>query len=264
MSQKITNKVAWAIIIMMLAVGLFYPLFTPYQASDFSFRPLLVPSADHILGTDEMGHDILSMLLAGFRITLSIAIVAALISTFIGTALAVICAYYKNWVDTAIVKLTELFIIVPEIVVLMFFAALSKPAVYNTVFAIAFFAWSKVTRIIRAKGITAIEKEKIQYTLLMKGNLKDLLVKMWRELYPAVATMFIFQCSKAAVYESTLAFFGIGDPLAQTWGRMIRTALNFEGIFTGNTCLWYLLPPVACVLIFVAAVSILAFDYERE
>lgn len=264
MRKKITNKAAWVIIIMMLAVGVFHPLFTPYQATDFSFRQLLAPSIVHLLGTDDMGHDILSMLLAGFRITLSIALTAALISTFIGTVLAVLCAYYKSWVDTAIVKLTELFIIVPEIVVLMFFAALSKPAVYNTVFAIAFFAWSKVTRIIRAKAKTAIEKEKIQYTLLMKGNLKDVLVKMWGELYPAVATMFIFQCSKAAVYESTLAFFGIGDPLALTWGRMIRTALNYEGIFIGNTYLWYLLPPIACILIFVVAVSILAFDYERE
>ncbi|NLI11632.1 MAG: ABC transporter permease, partial [Peptococcaceae bacterium] len=198
------------------------------------------------------------------RITLTIALAAALISTFIGTVLAVACAYYKNWVDTVIVKLTELFIIVPEIVVLLFFAVLAKPGVYNTILAIALFSWSKVARIIRAKSITAIEKEKIQYTLLLKGSIWHVLIKMWRELYPAVATMFIFQCSKAAVYESTLAFFGIGDPLAITWGRMIRTALNYEGIFTGGAYLWYLLPPIACVCIFVVALSVLAYDFERE
>lgn len=264
MKQKIANYTAWIIIITMISVGVFYPFFSPYDASDFSFQPLMNPSMAHLLGTDEMGHDIFSMLLAGFRITLGIALAAALISTFIGTVLAVICAYYKNWVDTAIVKLTELFIIVPEIVVLLFFATLSKPRVYNTIFAIAFFSWSKAARIIRAKSITVIEKEKIQYTLLLKGNIRDVLVKMWRELYPAVATMFIFQCSKAAVYESTLAFFGIGDPLAITWGRMIRTALNYEGIFTDNTYLWYLLPPIACVCVFVVAISVPAFDFDRE
>jgi len=264
MNKKITNKTAWAVIMSMVFVGVFYPLFSPYNAADFSFQPLMSPSQAHPLGTDEMGHDIFSTLLAGFRVTLGIALAAAVISTFIGTVMAVICAYHKNWVDSLIVKLTELFIIVPEIVVLLFFAALSKPEVYNTIFAIAFFSWSKVARIIRAKSITVIEKEKIQYTLLLKGSLRDVLVKMWRELYPAVATMFIFQCSKAAVYESTLAFFGIGDPLAKTWGRMIRTALNYEGIFTDGTYLWYLLPPVACICIFVVAVSVLAFDFERE
>jgi len=259
-----TNKKAWAVIIITAFVGLVSPLVYPYNPGDFSFEPLLAPNYGHLLGTDEMGHDILAMLLAGFRVTLGIAVSAALLSTLIGTVLAVLSAFYKGWVDRVIVRITELIIIIPEIVILLFFAVFSKPDIYNTVLAISFFSWSKVTRIVRAKTMIAIEKEKLQYTLLLKGNLIDVLVKMWREITPAVSTMFVFQCGKAAVYESTLAFFGIGDPLVKSWGRLIRTALDYEGIFSEKTYLWYMLPPLICICVFVVAVSVVAFDNDRK
>lgn len=258
-----TNKKAWAVIISMVTIGLISPLVYPYKPGDFSFEPLLVPTCKHLLGTDEMGHDILAMLLAGFKVTLGIAVSAALLSTLIGTVFALLSAFYKGWVDKIIIRVTELTIIIPEIVILLFFAAFSKPDIYHTVLAIAFFSWSKVTRIVRAKTMTVIEKEKLQYTLLLKGNLIDVLVKMWREITPAVSTMFVFQCGKAAVYESTLAFFGIGNPLVISWGRLVRTALDCEGIFSEKTYLWYLMPPLICICVFVVSVSIVAFENDR-
>ncbi|MCG8403083.1 MAG: ABC transporter permease [Firmicutes bacterium] len=260
--MRILRVISLAVILGMLLIGLAYPVLTPYHAGDFSHEVLMHPSGAHLLGTDEMGRDIFSMLLAGFRVTLGIALAAALIATFLGTVLAVLCAYYRGWFDRVVVRFTALFIIVPEIVVLLFFASFAKPAVYNTVLAIAFFSWSKVTRIIRARAVPTIAREKIQYTLLLKGNLGDILAKMWRELYPAVATMFVFQCSKAAVYEATLSFFGIGDPLVRSWGRMIRAALDYEGIFIGGVYLWYLLPPIICISLFVVALSFLAFERD--
>lgn len=258
-----SNKGSWIIILVMALIGLTYPLISPYEAGDFSFDSLVSPSFDHLLGTDEMGHDILSMLLVGFRVSIGIALAASVLATLSGTVLAIIAAYYKGLVDRVIVRMTEVFILVPEIVVLLFITAIAKPTVYNSILAIAFFSWSKITRIIRAKALTVIELEKVQYTLLLKGNIFDITLKMWRELYPAVATMFVFLCGKAAVYESTLAFFGIGDPLAKSWGRIMRNALDYEGIFSGNTYLWYLLPPLLCILIFVLAISRIAYNVDE-
>lgn len=75
--------------------------------------------------------------------------------------------------------------------------------------------------------------------------------------------MFVFQCGKAVVYESTMAYFGIGDPLAKSWGRIIRNALDYEGIFSGNIYLWYLLPPILCILIFVLAISGIVYNVDE-
>lgn len=254
------RKISITIIIIMIITGVFYPLMSPYNADDFSFDALIKPSFTHLLGTDEMGHDILSMLLVGFRVTIGISIISALISTIIGTILGVTCAYFKGFVDTFVIKTTELFIIIPEIVILMFFAAFSVPSVFNTIAAISFFSWSKVCRIVRANAIIAIEKDNIKYTLLLKGRLNDIIRKLWREIYPIVSTMFVMQCSKAAIYESTLSFFGIGDPLTKSWGRIIKSAMNYEGVFTDKTYVYYLMPPILCICIFVVVLSHIAFE----
>jgi peptide/nickel transport system permease protein len=254
------RKISIIIIVLMVLIGVFYPLISPYSPDDFSFDSLLKPSLTHLLGTDEMGHDIFSMLLVGFRVTIGISIISAVASTVIGTVLGVMCAYFKGFIDTLIIKTTELFIIIPEIVILMFFAAFSEPNIFNTIAAISFFSWSKVCRIIRANAIVAIDKDDIKYTLLLKGKLRDIIRKLWREIYPIVSTMFVMQCSKAAIYESTLSFFGIGDPLTKSWGKIIKLAMNYEGIFTDNTYVYYLMPPILCICIFVVVLSHIAYE----
>lgn len=258
MSKK--KKFAVCILIIMTFIGIFCPLIVPYDVNDFSFTPLTTPNSKHFLGTDEMGHDIFSMLLFGFRITLFIALTSSVLSTFIGTLLGVVAAYYKGFVERVIMRLTELFIIIPEIVIILFFAAFSKPKVENTVLAIAFFSWSKVCRIVKSKAEVAIEKDIIKYTILLKGGIRDIIRKMWVDIYPAVSSMFILQCSKAAVYESTLSYFGIGDPLLKTWGRLIKSALNCENVFQDGVYLWYLMPPVICLCIFVITIAFLTFE----
>ncbi|MGF7056402.1 ABC transporter permease [Brassicibacter mesophilus] len=252
------------IIVTMILIAVIGPYLAPYSPDNFSFDVLLKPSLYHLLGTDEMGHDIFSILLVSFRVTIGISIAASILSTLIGTFLAVIGAYYGGVIDDFIKKITDFFIIIPEIIILLFFATYSRPTLLNTVIAISFTSWTKVTKIIRPKAKLAIEKEKIKYTLLLKGRLTDVFKKLWKEIYPSVSTMFILQCSKAAVYEATLSYFGIGNPMIKSWGKMIKMALDYEGIFSDSTFIWYLLPPVVCICTLVASISMLTFDIYKE
>lgn len=250
------------VFIAMILIGLLYPFIVPYSGNNFSFESMQIPSSKHLLGTDEMGHDIFSMLLSGFRITISISVISGLLSTFIGAVLGIAAAYYEGFIDKVIVRITEVFIIVPEIIVILFFAAFSRPRIENTILAITFFSWSKAARIIRAKARVVIQMDKIKYTLLLKGSLRDIFKKMWVEIKPAVYTMFILQCSKAAIYESTISYFGIGDPLLKTWGRLIKSALSCENIFDSGAYLWYLMPPIICLCAFVVSIAFITFEEE--
>lgn len=256
------KRISKYVFILMILIGLLYPFIVPYDVNSFNFESMLSPSKAHLLGTDEMGHDIFSMLLFGFRITIFISIISGFFSTLIGGILGIAAAYYKGIVDKIIVKLTEVFIIVPEIVIILFFAAFSKPRVENTIFAIVFFSWSKVARIIRTRAIVVLEMDKVKYTMLLKGSIRDIFLKMWKDIRPALTTMFILQCSKGAVYESTLSFFGIGDPLLKTWGRLIKSALSCENIFDSGAYLWYLLPPILCLCAFVVSIAFITFEEE--
>lgn len=258
------NKAALLIALIMLLIGLLSPYIAPYDPEDFSFDSLMPPDEEHILGTNSLGQDLFSQLLYGFRFSTIIALVSAFISTFIGTVLAMLCSYYGGWVEAFIMKLTDFFLIIPEIIVIMLFSVFAGPGLYNIIAAIALFSWSKVTRILRTKSNLAIKDEGAQYTLLLKGNLADVMRKIWPQIYPAAATMFVLQCSKAILYEANLSFLGIGDPTVKSWGRLIRQAMDYEGLFFEGAYLWWLLPPIACIVIFVGAMSLISFDMNKE
>lgn len=262
--MRIRKKGAMLIIVAMIVIGLVAPFITPYNPNDFSFEPLLTPSFHNLLGTSYLGQDIFSGLLFGFRISIVVALSSAVISTALGTVLAIAKVYYGGIIEVVISKATDLFLIVPEIVMIMVFAIFSGPGIHNTIFVISFFSWSRVTRIVSSKAKVVMEYDSIQYTLLLKGGIIDVLKKMWYDIQPSVATMFILQCSKAIMYESNLAFMGIGDPTIKSWGRMIRQGIDFEGIFSNSLYIWWLIPPVLCIVLFVSALSLLSFEVEKS
>lgn len=254
------KRISFWILVIFLLIAIFSPIISPYEVTDFSFDPLLSPSIKHLLGTGEMGHDLYTLLLYGFRVTITISLVSGFFSTVFGSLLAIIAVYYKGFLDKVILRISDMFLMIPEIIVILFFATFAKPSLENTLYAIVFFSWGRVFRIVRSKLISVIGKNKVKYTLLLKGNVFDIFKKLWYDIKPILATMFILQCSKAAVYETTLSYFGIGDPLIKTWGKMIKTAMNYEGIFYDGVYIWYLLPPVFCICIFIISLSCLTFE----
>lgn len=263
MEKKHRVSISFLIVCSIIVIGILSKLIMPYSPDDFSFEALLRPSLMHLLGTDEMGRDIFSMLMNGFRSTVYITIISSALSTFIGTICAVVATYYGGWLEKIIRMSSDLFIIIPEILIILVFSVYSKPSVYNTILAISLFSWSKVTRILLIRCKVSLEKEKLQYTMLIKGSFIDILRKLWYEISPAVGTMFILQCSKATVYETSLSFLGLGDSTLKTWGRLIKSALDFEGIFYDKYYLWYLIPPILCIVIFVVALSRLGERVEE-
>ncbi|MBU3145779.1 ABC transporter permease [Clostridium sp. CF012] len=254
------KKISFWVLILFLLIALLSPFLSSYDITNFSFDSLLSPSKYHLLGTDDMGHDLFTLLLNGFRITIFITLISGFLSTFLGSLLAVFAAHYGGFVDKVILRISDMFLMIPEIIIILFFATFSEPSLQNTLYAIVFFSWGKVFRIVRGKLMSVIEKDKIKYTLLLKGNIVDLFKKLWREIKPILTTMFILQCNKAAVYETTLSYFGIGNPLIMTWGKMLKNAMNYGGIFYDGVYFWYLLPPILCLSIFIISLSLLTFD----
>ncbi|WMJ78740.1 MULTISPECIES: ABC transporter permease [unclassified Sedimentibacter] len=262
MTAKLTStkKVCMIILILYLIIAMASNFIMPYETDDFSHDALLRPSKSHLLGTDEMGRDIFSMLINGFKSTIFISLMSGLLSTLIGIILAFMSCLYKGKIDGVIFHLSNLFLIVPEIIIIMFFAVFSKPDMLNTILSIVFFSWSKVYKIVRSKLMGYMEKNKVKYTMLIKGNVVDLFKKLYFDLYPVAVTCFILQCNKAVMYETTLSFFGIGDPLSKTWGKLIKAAINYENLFYDDAILWYLIPAILCVFVYVLSLSLLTFE----
>lgn len=258
------KKIAFLVILLVILIGILAPHIAPYDPEDFSYEGLLQPSNTHFLGTNSIGQDLFSNLLMGFRTSVSIGLMSALISTLIGTTIAVFAAYYGGIIDRFLIKMTDFFMIIPEIIVIMFFGVFAGQGIWNIIFAISFFSWSKVAKIVRSKAVHAINKESVQYTLMMKGTPIHVLRKLWPALFPSIVTLFVLQCSKAILYEANLAFLGIGDPTLKSWGMLIKQAMAYEGLFIDQSYMWWLIPPIICIMVFVSALSILCFDLKNE
>ena len=97
---------------------------------------------------------------------------------------------------------------------------------------------------------------------MMKGNVFDVIRKLLPDISPVVQSFFVLQCNRAVMYETTLSFFGVGDPLSKTWGKLIRAAMDYENLYYDNTFLWYLIPPVLAVVVFVVSVALLVTGEE--
>lgn len=259
---SMARKVSLFVCLFYFLAAAFGPFLAPFSPDDFSSPSLLSPGGVHLLGTDEMGHDIFSMVVSGFRETLWFSLAAGSGTVALGTVLA-FASHYLPRAGGGIRHLATLFLIIPDILFILFVAAFAAPTRTNTILSMIFFSWPRVFRIAEARLSACFSSNKVVYTMLLGGNLWDVLRKLWRDMYPVVGTLFVMQTGRAVTYETTLAFFGLGDPLLKTWGRLIRSALNYENFFYDNTWLWYLLPAMVCVVGYVAALSMLVYKEER-
>ena len=157
------NKMAMVclvVIIALIILAVFAPFFAPYDPNLQDYAAILQkPSAAHPFGTDEYGRDILSRIIYGTRISLSVGILAQLIATVIGVTLGALAAYYGGWVDTLISRIMEIFAAFPDLIFAMGIMFVLGPGMKNIFVALGLLTWVRTARMIRGSILQLKEKE---------------------------------------------------------------------------------------------------------
>lgn len=260
--QSKRTRICALIIVCYLLLALAAPRILPYSVDDFSHPSLTAPSWEHLLGTDEIGHDIFSLLLNGFSSTVSITLRAGVLSTLLGTLLAFLSVYLGSLFDKILDTISTLLLIVPDMIIILFVASLTRPSSLMLILLIILFGWSRVYKNIRSKLKDLMSENRVLYLLSNKGNLFDIIQALWRDVWPVFSYYLLIQTNRALMYETTLSFFGIGDPLAKTWGKLIHAALNYPDLYYDRVYLWYLLPAVGVLVIFIVSISLLITEVQ--
>ncbi len=223
--------------------------------------PGVAPSGNrYILGTDVFGGDIFTQLIYATRTELVVGLVAAVISAGLGTIVGLAAGYYGGWVDTILMRLTDIFLTLPILVVALLLAAVLGPSIGNIILIIAIFSWAGVARVIRAQTLSLKNRSFIDAARVSGASNRSII---FRHLAPNVLPLtflyMVFTISGAIITEAILAFLGMGDPTAVTWGMM----LQFLQI-SGNTLTapWWLLPPGIAITLLSLAFYLIgrAFD----
>ena len=249
------NVLALALIAIFAFGALLAPLIAPYDplAQDLASR-LEPPSGAHWLGTDQLGRDIASRLLYGSRISLVIGVVVVGLAGIFGTFVGLIAGYAGGLVDEALMRLTEVFLAFPPLILAMAIAGALGPSLTNAIIAIAAVTWAVYARLARGQVLSLRRREFVEAARSIGASRPRILL---RHLLPnAVAPLLIqasFDMGSAIISAAGLSFIGFGaQPPTPEWGVMISEGRNFI-----STQPWLSLFPGLSILFAVGAFNLL-------
>ena len=223
------NKLALAgtgIIFLLFAVAVLAPLLSPYNPSLIDTGNILAPpSGAHLLGTDELGRDVLSRMIWSSRISLMVGFVAVGIATLIGVIIGAISGYYGGWVDTVMMRFVDIMLCFPTIFLILAVIAVLGPSIWNIMVIIGLTSWMGVSRLVRAEFLTLKERDFVMASRAVGAS--DLRIIFRHVLPNAMAPVMVsavLGVGGAILIESSLSFLGLGvQPPTPSWGNMLTS-----------------------------------------
>lgn len=213
----------------LLAVAL-VPMLTAAEPLRLGPDLLQPPSLVHAMGTDDLGRDVFARVLYGGRVSLSVGLTSALIAAFVGTLIGTVAGYTGGIVDDALMRLTELFQIIPRFLLAIVVVALFGGGVYKIVLIIGLLSWPGTARIIRAQ-LLILRREEFVLAAIMGGAspIRIVLRQILPNLVPFIIVSVTLATASAMLAESFLSFLGLGDPTQPSWGLLLQQAqLHFK------------------------------------
>ena len=215
---------------LLVGMALASLVWTPYSPTGIDIvHRLAAPSAAHWLGTDPFGRDVLSMIMAGARGTLSVALIAVAVGAGIGIPLGALAAAGGEWVDQAVMRATDLAFAFPALLTAVMIAALAGPGAANAMLAIGIFNIPVFARITRGAAMSVRERD---YIAAARAVGRSEIAVMLRHVLPNISALLLVQITiqfaLAIVADAGLAYVGLGaQPPDPSWGRMLNDAQTF-------------------------------------
>jgi len=218
------------IVLALIAVAAFAPAIATHSPIDQDLaKRLLPPGGAYLLGTDELGRDIFSRLVYGARITLYIVILVAITAAPVGLFMGTVAGYFGGWVDTVLMRITDIFLAFPRLILALAFVAALGPGIENAILAIAITAWPPYARIARAETIT-IRSSDFLAAVRLQGASPGRII--WGHVVPLCSSSVIIRVTLdmagIILTAAGLGFLGLGaQPPLPEWGAMISSGRKF-------------------------------------
>lgn len=219
-----------AITLTIVLLAVFAPLVATHDLTQMDMANRFSgPSFDHILGTDNFGRDLWSRLVYGARISLSIALMAVVASAIIGTIVGLVAGYFGGWVDLVLMRITDVFLGFPPLVLVLAIVAVMGPGLVNVAVSLIVVSWTEYARVVRSTTLTLREQNYVQAAKALGASSPRIL---FREILPNSLGPIIVLASlglgTAIIWESALSFLGFGlPPPAPTWGWSLSYGTRF-------------------------------------
>lgn len=226
------GMVGLSIVFLLVLVAVFANVIAPYDpvlGGDLRTERLLPPSWAHLMGTDDLARDIFSRVVHGARLTLMVVALVAIIATPIGLLVGTVSGYFGGWVDTVLMRITDIFLAFPRLILALAFVAALGPGIENAIIAIAITSWPPYARLARAETLTIRNAEHIDAIRLQGASSPRII---WGHVVPLCLSSVIIRVTLdmagIILTAAGLGFLGLGaQPPQPEWGAMIAGGRRF-------------------------------------
>ena len=237
------------------------PWLAPYGLHDQVGPPFGRPSGSHLLGLDDGGIDMVTLLMWGARISLVVGFAATAVSMLIGGTVGILAGYFGGKVDTILMRITDYFLVIPDVPLMIVVAAIWGPSLWHIVIVIGILLWTGTARVLRAQVKSVRERAYVQRArALGAGHVRIVLRHVLPQVAPLMIANTVLTVAVAIFDETALSFLGLGDPSRISLGKVIENAFQRAAISSGAW--WAIVPPGALVALIILSCSLIGGALE--
>lgn len=257
-----SGLVGASIVLIMVVLGVFGNWIAPYDPLHTNFANKLLPplSEGHILGTDQLGRDMLSRIIIGSRVSLVIGIVTVVFAGLLGTLIGIISGYFRGWIDVIIMRIVDISLSIPFILLVLVVSTVLGAGIKNIIISLVIAGWVTYARIVRSEVLALREKEFIVASIATGVPRWEIIVKhIIPNLYTPIIVLSSLQAANYIIAEASVSFLGFGiQPPTPAWGNMLSEGKDF--IFSA----WWLITfPGIAILLTALGINLLG-DWLRD
>ncbi len=266
-SGKLARRANWvgsSILAALLLLAIFPNIFAPYDPAERVARPLLKPSAEYLLGTNDVGQDLFSELIAGTRASLFVGLTVSLVTVFFGTWVGMLSGLLGGWIDALLMRLTDLILVLPFLPLVILLSVYLGPSQQNVIFVLSIFFWAIPARLIRSRVLVIHSESYFEAARALGSNTFQLIIRhCWPGVKPLTLTQIVLVASASILAESSLSFLGLGDPSGKSWGTMLYFA-RASGAFLGDAWKWWVVPAGLMISLTVLSLALIGYSLEQR
>jgi peptide/nickel transport system permease protein len=267
MSSFLHNRKATAgmlILLFFVLVGVFANQISPTKNPARIVGPgSKAPSAEYILGTTRQGQDVFVQVVHGTRTTLIVGFLTGTIIMLIAIAIGLTAGYLGGWVDEVLSLITNVFLILPGLPLIIVVAGwLSRPGPFTVVLVLSFTSWAYGARVLRSQALTLRNSEFVEAARVVgEPTWRIILFEILPNMISLVVSSWIGAVLFAILAEAGFEFIGLGDPNAVTWGTILYWAQNNQALLTGNW--WTFIPPGICIALVGFSLTLMNYGIDE-
>lgn len=262
MTETATGKIGLGITLALILMALLAPWISPYSPHAITGPPYAPPSSSHLLGTDDIGQDLLSQLIWASRGSLLIGISAGLIATVIGVGVGLVAGYYGGKTGEGLMRFTDAMLVLPLLPLLIVIASIIPSSVFLVIAVIGLLSWPAMARVIRSQTITLRTRPFVDASRLSGMSDGEIMLQvLLPNMIPLAVLYGVFAAVTAVVIEAGLDFIGLGSVNNLSWGTMLYFALSRNALLRGEW--WWFIPPGALIAVLGIGFILLGYGVER-